>query len=68
VEADDVVAVREGSKQSGPFAQLSDDAGVRVSWLTFDRKQFAATKTTEPTYEPTETLFDVEQVLEYYSR
>lgn len=66
----DVVSVRDGSKNSGLFDTLTDShekAGV-PAWLTFDVKKLEGTMTALPTYEPSETLFDPEQVLEYYSR
>ena len=66
----DVIAVREGSKDSGMFTTLADtheSAGV-PSWLKFDLKKLSGEKTAEPTYDPSETLFDPVLVLEYYSR
>jgi small subunit ribosomal protein S4 len=70
VKVGDVISVREGSKASGLFTTLVDDhqsAGV-PSWLSFDVKAMSGEKKAEPTYEPSETLFDPQQVLEYYSR
>ena len=70
VKVGDVVAIREGSKDSALFNNLSDiheHAGV-PTWLTFNVKKFSGEMKSEPTYEPAETLFDPEQVLEYYSR
>ncbi len=67
---DDVVTVREGSKQTGLFIDLAEShesAGV-PSWLSFDAKKLSGIVNTEPVYDPTESLFDPEQVLEYYSR
>ncbi len=66
----DKIAVREGSKASGLFTTFADDhvqAGV-PHWLSFDVKSMSGEKKSEPTYQPTETLFDPQQVLEYYSR
>lgn len=66
----DVISVREGSKDSVLFQSLTEEhsaAGV-PSWLTFDLKKLSGEKKAEPTYEPSETLFDPELVLEYYSR
>lgn len=70
VKVGDIISVREGSKDSGLFTDIVDrhqSAGV-PSWLTFDVKKLSGTMTAQPTYEPSETLFDPEQVLEYYSR
>lgn len=70
VSVGDDVAVREGSKVTGLFVGLIDTyepAGV-PSWLKFDVKKLSGSMSGEPLYDPTETLFDPEQVLEYYSR
>jgi len=70
VKIGDKISVREGSKESGLFTLLKDEhesAGV-PSWLTFDLKEMTGEMKAEPTYEPSETLFDPQQVLEYYSR
>ena len=70
VRVGDIVTVREGSKQSGLFAQLADTyeaAGV-PSWLSFDIKKLSGTVTATPTVTAADTLFDVDQVLEFYSR
>ena len=66
----DEISVREGSKQSGLFVQIADTheaAGV-PSWLKIDIKKLTASMTGVPVYNPAETLFDPEQVMEYYSR
>jgi small subunit ribosomal protein S4 len=65
-----VISVREGSKQSGLFSTLVEDHQITgvPSWLTFTLKDLMAEKKAEPIYEPSETLFDPQQVLEYYSR
>lgn len=70
VRVGDIVAIREGSKETGLFVNLTDTyepAGV-PAWVTFDVKKLSGGMTAEPVYDPTETLFDPEQVLEYYSR
>jgi len=70
VRMEDVVAVREGSKDTGLFINLADShesAGV-PAWLSFDVKKMEGKVTAAPTYEPSESLFDPAQVLEYYSR
>lgn len=66
----DIISVREGSKQSVMFQALTDtheQAGV-PSWLKFDLKTLTGEMLAEPTYEPSETLFDPVLVLEFYSR
>jgi small subunit ribosomal protein S4 len=70
VKVGDVIAVREGSRNSGLFTDLADShqaAGV-PGWLKFDSKKLTGEVVGLPTYEPSETLFDPEQVLQYYSR
>ena len=69
VKIGDKITVREGSKQIGPFINIAEDhAGAVPAWLKLDIKKLEAEKVAEPTYVPAETLFDPEQVLEYYSR
>ena len=70
VRVNDVIAVRPGSKETGLFTTLTDshEATSVPAWLTFDLKKMEGTVTAVPTYEPSETLFDPAQVLEYYSR
>lgn len=66
----DTITVREGSKSSLLFENFTErHEGTSVpAWLAFDLKALSGTVNAEPTYEPAETLFDPEQVLEYYSR
>lgn len=65
----DIIAVREGSKDTGPFVNIAETHEATVpAWLKLDIKKLQAEKVAEPTYTPAETLFDPEQVLEYYSR
>lgn len=66
----DTVSIREQSKQSPLFVTLSESLASHTAphWLTLDAKALSGKKGAEPTYEPSETLFDAQQVLEYYSR
>lgn len=70
VKVGDVITVREGSKQSPLFVNLAEkhEATAVPHWLTFDAKKLSGEKKAEPTYEPSATIFDPQQVLEYYSR
>jgi len=70
VRINDVISIREQSKQSPLFVTLDETlAGHTPShWLTLTIKELKGEKKGEPTYEPTETIFDAQQVLEYYSR
>ena len=70
VKQGDKIAVREGSRQAvmfENFAENHESAGV-PSWLKFDAKKMSGEVVGIPGYEPSETLFDPEQVMEYYSR
>lgn len=68
--AGEEIAVRDGSKQSVLFTRSEDEgAPAQIpAWLTFDAKTLRGSLTSTPTYDTTELLFDLEQVLEYYSR
>lgn len=70
VKVGDVVAVRELSKQKGNFLNLAEshEATAVPSWLTFDVKKLEGAVKGTPVYNPSETLFDPEQVMEFYSR
>ena len=65
-----IISVREQSKQSPLFVVLSETLASHTvpHWLSLNAKELSGVKTAEPTYEPSETLFDPQQVLEYYSR
>lgn len=71
VRQNDVISVREGSKQIGlltnGFEENHSMQGI-PGWLKFDLKALAGEVKNVPTYDPAETMFDPEQVLEYYSR
>ncbi|MCA9357903.1 30S ribosomal protein S4 [Candidatus Kaiserbacteria bacterium] len=70
VRPNDVISIREGSRQSGLFVNLSETheaAGV-PAWVTFDVKKMEGIMKSAPVYNPAESLFDPEQVMEYYSR
>lgn len=70
VKVGDTISVREGSRNSVMFEGFAEKHEVQSvpNWLKMDAKKLAGEMTAEPTYEPSETLFDPEQVLEYYSR
>jgi small subunit ribosomal protein S4 len=70
VKVGDVISVREGSKQSPMylnFAEIFVHTTV-PAWLTMDPKKLEGTVTGVPAYNAAETLFDPEQVFEFYSR
>ncbi len=70
VVINDVVAVREGSKQTNMFLNFAEVfANATVpTWLTMDAKKIEGKTLSVPVYIPAETLFDPEQVFEFYSR
>lgn len=70
VKVGDVITVREGSKQSGLFVSIAEthESASVPAWLSMDIKKLVATVTGLPVYNPAETLFDPEQVMEFYSR
>lgn len=70
VKIGDEISVREGSRQSVLFTDLTEkhDSISVPNWLTFDLKTFTGTMTGTPIYEAVNFMFDPEQVLEYYSR
>lgn len=70
VSVGDVVSVREQSKPSPLFMAIQETLAAHTpgAWLTLDAKNLKGEKKSEPTYEAAETIFDPQQVLEYYSR
>ncbi len=70
VRVGDVITVREGSRQSAMYAMIAEkhDAVAVPGWLSFDAKKLEGTVKGTPIYNPAETLFDPEQVMEFYSR
>jgi len=70
VKVGDVLSIREGSRQTGLFVDLSEKhepAGV-PAWASFDVKKMEGVMKAAPVYDPISSLFDPEQVMEYYSR
>lgn len=70
VRVGDTISVREGSRQSVLFASLADthETVAVPSWLSFDLKTLTGEVKGSPVFNPAETLFDPEQVMEFYSR
>lgn len=70
VKPGDLISVREGSRQTGLFIDLGEKHEISAlpAWLTFDVKKMEGTVKESPVYNPGETMFDPEQVMEYYSR
>jgi small subunit ribosomal protein S4 len=70
VKVGDTISIREGSRQNGLFVNLGEkyETTSVPSWLTYDLKKMEGKMTALPVYNPTETLFDPDQVMEYFSR
>lgn len=70
VKVGDVLSIREGSRQTGLFVDLAEkhEAAGLASWVTFDVKKMEGVLKSAPVYNPAESLFDPEQVMQYYSR
>jgi len=70
VRVGDVLSIREGSRQTGLFIDLKEKHEITAlpSWVTFDVKKMEGEVKALPVYNPAETMFDPEQVMEFYSR
>jgi small subunit ribosomal protein S4 len=70
VRLGDVITVREGSRASVMYAEIAEkhEALTVPTWLAFDAKKLEGTIKGAPQYNPAETMFDPEQVMEFYSR
>jgi small subunit ribosomal protein S4 len=70
VRVGDMISVRDGSRQTGLFINLAEkhEAVGVPTWASFDAKKMEGTMKTVPVYNPAESLFDPDQVMEYYSR
>jgi small subunit ribosomal protein S4 len=70
VALNDVISIREGSKQSVMFVNFADNQkdAKQPTWLSLDLKKIEGKVVALPVYVPTETMFDPEQVFEFYSR
>ncbi|MEI6304806.1 MAG: 30S ribosomal protein S4 [Candidatus Taylorbacteria bacterium] len=70
VRPGDKIAIREGSKNKVIFAKLDEDLKTikLPSWLKVDMEKHEITVEGAPVTDMTELLFDVRQVLEFYTR
>ncbi len=70
VKAGDKIAIREGSKNKVIFAKLDEELkSVKVpAWIKVDTEKHEITIEGVPVTDMTELLFDVRQVLEFYTR
>ncbi len=70
VRLGDVVSIREASAKKTVFATLDERLKntTVLSWLKLDAEKKTATVQGAPKLNPTELIFDLGQVLEFYSR
>ncbi|HEX7724269.1 MAG TPA: 30S ribosomal protein S4 [Candidatus Paceibacterota bacterium] len=70
VEPGMTVGIREGSKKKTVFAKLDEEVKATKSpaWLTVDLEKKQIAIAGEPTADSTDLLFDIQSVLEFYTR
>lgn len=70
VREGDTIEIRSGSKEKALFITLSEsyEPAAVPAWLRFDVKALSGEMAAEPMYDPSESLFDPAQVLQFYSR
>lgn len=70
VRVNDTISIREGSKEIGLLTNINENHSMQgvPGWLAFDLKKLSGEVKNIPSYDPAESMFDPEQVLEYYSR
>ena len=70
VRLGDVITIKEGSKGKGIFSKLDEDlkTSKTPAWLTLSAEKREAKIEGEPSVDMSETLFDVRQVLEFFTR
>ncbi|MBX4195500.1 30S ribosomal protein S4 [Candidatus Parcubacteria bacterium] len=66
----DTVGVREGSRASALFGEAGEriKAGAIPAWLTVSPENLEAKVVGKPVYVPNQAVFDLGQVIEFYSR
>jgi small subunit ribosomal protein S4 len=70
VKKGDVIAVREGSKNTKLFADLEEKMKTFTApaWVSFDIKKMQGSVGGTPVYAIGENMFDLNAVIEFYSR
>lgn len=66
----DEVGVREGSRASALFADVAERGKTATvpAWLAADAEKLSAKVVGKPVYAPNEAVFDLNAVIEFYSR
>jgi small subunit ribosomal protein S4 len=68
VREGDIVAVREGSKKSPIFATAVEDMSKAPEWISADSSKLAATVKGMPKLDKNRMTFNLQSVIEFYSR
>ncbi len=68
VKIGDVIAVREGSRKSPIFTTAGEDMSKAPSWIAADSSKLSATVTGMPKLDKTRMTFNLQSVIEFYSR
>ncbi|MDO8492827.1 MAG: 30S ribosomal protein S4 [bacterium] len=70
ISAGDMIAIRDGSKNSNLFVNLPEKLKEHnsPSWVSYDEKKGLGKVSGLPTYQKSELAFDLSPVLEFYSR
>ncbi len=70
VSKDDILSIREGSKNKPLFANLDESMKERTtpSWISVNHDTKEVTVLGMPKYEQTDSMFDINAILEFYSR
>lgn len=70
VRVGDIITIREGSKNSPMILATVEKHEITTvpAWLTVDIKKLECVVKAAPVYASAESLFDPEQVMEFYSR
>lgn len=66
----DVLSIRPNSREKGMFINLKEQLEDHSTpdWLSFDEKKFEGKIINQPKLSETDTIFDLQLVLEFYSR
>jgi small subunit ribosomal protein S4 len=64
----EVISIREGSKNSPLFVKANADERALPAWLHFDQSKKSAEIIGKPDLSQSDTMFDLNAVVEFYSR
>ena len=67
---EDRLSIRQGSVLKPLFSDLEERLANQKQpmWIKFDMSKKEATVVSEPKYEPADSMFDINAILEFYSR